>query len=141
MPIHDAEADTEARNLDVVRRALAAVAAGATGDDLAAFFHPQVVQQELPNRLYPAGQTRDLAALLASAARGREVIREQRYDVRSALARGDQVALEVAWSGTLAVPFGAVPAGHTMRATLAMFIELRDGRIYRQRNYDCYDAF
>jgi len=44
-------------------------------------------------------------------------------------------------TGTLAVPFGSIPAGGEMRARFAIFLELRDGRIVRQRNYDCFDPF
>lgn len=65
----------------------------------------------------------------------------QRYEVLNALASGDQVALEVRWTGTLAVPLGSLPAGGQMHATLAMFLEFRDGKIVRQRNYDCYEPW
>ena len=49
--------------------------------------------------------------------------------------------LEVLWAGTLAIPVGSLAAGDEMRAHFAVFIELRDGRIYRQRNYDCFEPF
>ena len=38
------------------------------------FFAPDVVQEELPNRLVPAGAKRDLAALRESAHKGRKVV-------------------------------------------------------------------
>jgi ketosteroid isomerase-like protein len=34
-----------------------------------------------------------------------------------------------------------VPAGGDMRAHFAVVLEIADGRIRRQRNYDCFDAF
>jgi ketosteroid isomerase-like protein len=51
------------------------------------------------------------------------------------------VILEVVWAGTLAIPVGSLAAGDEMRAYFAVFIALRDGRIYRQRNYDCFEPF
>ena len=45
------------------------------------------------------------------------------------------------WTGTLAVPVGALPVGGQMRARFAQFYELRDGKIVAQRNYDCFDPW
>jgi len=128
-------------SLDFVKRYLAALEAGAVGDDLAAFFTADVVQQEFPNRLVPAGATRDLTALLDGASKGQKVMRAQRYELLSAIASGANLAIEVQWTGTLAVALGTIPAGGQMRARFAMFLELRDGKIARQRNYDCFDPW
>jgi ketosteroid isomerase-like protein len=57
------------------------------------------------------------------------------------LAEGERVALEVEWTGTLAVPFGALPAGSQMKAYFAMFLEFREGKIVEQRNYDCSEKW
>jgi ketosteroid isomerase-like protein len=35
----------------------------------------------------------------------------------------------------------AAPAGGQLRARFAMFLEIREGRIARQRNYDCFYPF
>jgi ketosteroid isomerase-like protein len=128
-------------NLEIVKRYLAAIEAGATGGALAAFFAPDVVQEEFPNRLTPNGARRDLAALLDGAEKGQRVLRAQRYEILGAVEAGDTVALEVQWTGTLAIPLGTLPAGGQMRARFAVFIELRDGKIARQRNYDCFDPW
>ncbi|MDC0713963.1 nuclear transport factor 2 family protein [Stigmatella sp. ncwal1] len=128
-------------NLEVVQSYLQALEQGATGEALARFFHPEVSQREFPNRLTPSGATRDMQALLDAAKRGQKVMTSQRYKVLQAVAQGDQVALEVDWSGTLAVPLGSLPAGGTMRAWIGMFVTVRDGRILSQRNYDCFEPF
>ena len=128
-------------NIELARRYLAAIEGGATGAELAAFFAPDMEQIEYPNRLMPAGERRDLAALLDGAVKGQAILRAQRYDVERAYADGDVVVLEVVWVGTLSVPIGTVPAGGDMRAHFAVVLEIVDGRIRRQRNYDCFDAF
>jgi ketosteroid isomerase-like protein len=99
------------------------------------------LQEEFPNRLLPDGAKRDVADMLEAAVRGQKVMTAQRYEILNAIAINNQVALEVQWSGTLAIPFGSIPAGGEMRARSAMFIEFRDGKIVRQRNYDCFDPW
>jgi ketosteroid isomerase-like protein len=115
--------------------------AARAGPPLAAFFTPDAVQDEFPNRVLPHGARRDLRAILDAAARGREVMAAQRYDLLRAVVSGHEVVLEVLWSGTLAVSFGPRAAGSEMRARLAIFLEFREGRIVRQRNYDCYEPW
>lgn len=128
-------------NVDFVKRYLAAIGEGATGDALRAFFHDDVVQEEFPNRLMPEGARRGIAEILEGAIKGQRVVRNQRFDVRSTLVDGDRVAVEVDWSATLQVPLASTPAGGSLRARFAIFVELRDGRILSQRNYDCFDPF
>lgn len=128
-------------NLAAARRYLAAIESGVSGDALAAFFTPDVVQQEFPNRLTPNGATRRLPELLEGAARGLKILKAQRYEVLNALATGEHVALEVQWTGTLAMAVPGLPADGTMRARFAMFMEYRDGKIARQQNYDCFDPW
>jgi ketosteroid isomerase-like protein len=127
--------------LDLVLAMLRAVEQGATGDVLARFFHADVVQEELPNRLTPRGAVNDLAAMQRGAERGAQVVRSQRYDVKRAVVQGDRIALEMTWTAVLAVPVGALAAGDEMRAHLAMFVDVSDGKISAQRNYDCFEPF
>ena len=63
----------------------------------------------------------------------------QSYRIVNAVANGDDLALEVEWEGTAAVPIGQLPAGEKMRARFAVFLQYRDGKIAAQRNYDCFE--
>jgi ketosteroid isomerase-like protein len=127
-------------NLAVALRYLQTLEGGDPEANLA-FFADDVVQEEFPNRLLPNGAVRDLAALREAALRGGEVMAGQRYEVLNAVAEGDRVAVEVRWTGTLAVPVGGIPAGGQMRARFAVFLTFRDGKIVRQHNYDCFDPW
>ncbi len=127
--------------LMLAQRYLSAIEQGATGETLAAFFTDDVVQEEFPNRLVPNGARRDLAGLREAAARGQQVIRVQRYDIQRAVVSDNHVALEVIWTGNLAVPIGTIPVGGQMRAHFAVFLDFRDGKIAAQRNYDCFDPW
>ena len=141
------DAEREAANLETARRYLAAIEAttspnaNAADADPTAYFTADVVQEELPNRLVPAGARRDLTAMREGAERGRRVLKDQRYEVQRAYATGDMVILEVLWVGTLAVSIGTLQPGEEMKAHFAVFLEFRDGRICRQRNYDCFEPF
>ena len=126
-------------NVELAKRYLEAIEAGATGDELADFFAPDAVQEEFPNRLVPMGARRDLTAILDAAARGRAAMAGQSFRILHAVADGDQVALEIEWVGTTAIPIGDLPAGGEMRARFGVFLEYRDGKIAAQRNYDCFE--
>ena len=82
-------------HLDLATRYLAALEQDTTGAALAEFFTPDVVQDELPNRLSTKGVRRDLAGLLDAAIRGRRVVTEQRFVLLHAVANSNDVALEV----------------------------------------------
>ena len=84
-----------------------------------------------------------MAALLQGAESGQKAMRAQRFELLGAIegAGADSVALEVQWTGTLAIPLGSLPAGGQMRARFAVFLEFRGDKIARQRNYDCFDAW
>jgi ketosteroid isomerase-like protein len=131
----------EPENLTLARRYLRALETEADPDMLREFFTEDVVQREYPNRLVAEGATRDLAALVAGNKRGRTVLGNQRYEVRSALVDGDAIALEISWSAVLKVPVGKLAPGDTMRAEFGVFLTFRDGRICSQRNYDCFEPF
>lgn len=126
--------------IELVKAYLAALESGDIERALS-FYAPDAVQEELPNRLYEHGQRRELAALRSSAEKGKELLGRQSYRVENVIANGDDVAAEVDWSAELKIGFGRVAAGSTLRARIAMFVRLRDGRIVSQRNYDCYDPF
>jgi ketosteroid isomerase-like protein len=133
--------DEPAGNLEIARRYLQALERGETGAALKEFLAPDVVLEEFPNLLTPLGKKRDLAAALEAAERGKKVLSRQMYNIKQEIADNDRVALEVEWIGTLAVPFGSIPAGGQMKAFFAVFLEFREGNIIKQRNYDCFEAW
>ena len=131
----------ERDNLERARRYLAAIEGSTAHGGPGAFLAPDIIQIEYPNQFVPNGATRDRAAMADAAERGRRVIQTQRYEVRTAVANGDEVALEVLWVGILAVAIGSLEIGDEMRANFGVFLTFRDGLIARQRNYDCFEPF
>ena len=128
-------------NTLVARQYLQAVESLGALEDVAAFFGPDVVFQEFPNRIAPQGRIRRAGDLSAAYQKGQQLLRSQTYAVQRIIEAGDEVAVELEWTGVLAIPVMNLPAGSEMKAFVAMFLTFRDGKIISQRNYDCYPSF
>ncbi len=110
-------------------------------EELEKFYHPEVEQKEFPNAITKHTAVRNLADLKKGAEKGRSVITEETYEVVQLHSCGETVILEAIWRGILAIQLGSIPAGGTLTAYFAQFFEFKDGMIYRQRNYDCFEPF
>lgn len=129
-----------AENLATARRYLQAIEYSAGADAIAEFFAQEVIVEILPSLYFPKGSRSDLSGIRISFERGKKVMTRQRYLVKNAIASVDQVAMEVEWTGTLAVPFQGIPAGGQMCAHVGIFLQFKNGKIVSQRNYDCYET-
>jgi ketosteroid isomerase-like protein len=130
-------------NVELALEYLRAVESMGPPENVARFYSPDIEFHEFPNRIAPHGRVRKLVDLQAAYGQGQKLLRLQRYEVRRVLESGDEVAVELEWTGVLAM---AVPAmnlaeGFEMKAFVAMFLTFRDGKIVSQRNYDCYPPF
>lgn len=108
-------------------------------DEAQRLMHPEIENREHPNKLNPAGKHYDLAAMRAAGERGRALMASQRFEIRGMIVEGNRAAVQIAWSGTLAVAAGPLPAGHVMRAQICSIIEVKDGKVWRQEQYDCFE--
>ena len=127
-------------NLDTARRYLKAIEDG-DANFVLSLFSPDAVLEQLPNRVYPKGLRANVSRAAEAFEKGRKMFSRQTYEITNQSATGNTVALEVLWTGTLAIPFGTLAADSQMRCHSAMFIEFRDGKIVAQRNYDCFDPW
>ncbi|WP_372783809.1 nuclear transport factor 2 family protein [Phenylobacterium sp.] len=109
--------------------------------DAAQYFAADVVQIEHPNRLKPKGDRRSIAAMQADGQKGLSILRSQTYEIQSAVAGEDRVALEVLWTGVLNVPLGELKPGDAMTCFSGIFLDFKDGKITGQRNFDCFPPF
>lgn len=125
--------------LEHLKRYLAALERGVTGAELAEFFTADAREQGLPNPFSPRGDDRPLADMLVAAERGKQLFSAQSYELLSAVATTQWAAIEVLWIGTLAVAIDKLPVGSRLRARVALFFEMRDGRIALVRHYDSYE--
>jgi ketosteroid isomerase-like protein len=128
---------------DRVKATRALLAAIERGDGVAllALYAENAVQVEHPNRLKPKGDRRAPAKMAEDLERGKLLLAEQRYDVMDVTASGDQVALQVKWTGVLAVPLGGLQPGDAMVCESGIFLRFSGDRIVEQHNYDCFEDF
>ncbi|MBE7171500.1 MAG: nuclear transport factor 2 family protein [Williamsia sp.] len=110
-------------------------------NELEDFYHPEIEQIEFPNALVKTKVIRNLQDLKDGAERGKKVLVKEAYEIKNLVSFKDTVLLECIWRGTLAIPLGNIPAGGQMTAHFAQVFELKDGKIFRQRNYDCFEPF
>ena len=108
-------------------------------DEVARYLHPDVENVEHPNKLLPSGRRYDRAAMQAAGERGKAAMARETYEIRHMIIEGDRAAVQLVWTGTLAVAAGPLPAGHVIRAQICSIIELRDGKVWRQEQYDCFE--
>jgi ketosteroid isomerase-like protein len=128
-------------NADIARHYIAALEKGETGDALARFFTPDLTITEMPNRVTPHGSVADLSKALAAAQRGQQLFGRQIYRITNILESRDSVALEMDWTGITAMLIQNLPPGSEMKDKAAVFLEFREGRIARQRHYDCFEPW
>ena len=134
------QTDPEERNMQVVRRYLEAVER-LDVEEAGSHIDPAIVQVERPNKLYSAGQERGAEQMMRDLPRARQVLQRQSYPIETILASGERVVVETRWTGIVNVPLGRLRPGDAMVAHICMVFTLRDGKIVRQVNYDCYEDF
>ena len=98
---------------------------------VASLLHDDVQVIEHANKLSPNGATYDRAAIRAAGERGAKLMASERYEVRALMCEGDRVIAQITWTGTL-------HDGRSMHAQICSVIELRDGKVWRQEQYDCF---
>lgn len=126
--------------LAIVQAFLDAIVAG-DEDAMMRLLDPQVRRTEHPNRIVPQGRVQGLVEMREGFKKGRGLLARQSYEVLSAVAADERVAVQMTWRGTLAVALGTLEAGDEMVAHCAMFTQLRSGRIVAIDNYDCFAPF
>ena len=93
---------------------------------------------EHPNAIARSGNRRDRAGALEGVRAGRAMMAWQSLEDVRYLTADETVVVRAVWRGALAQAVGGMPAQGRITADVAMFFQLRNGRILRQENYDCY---
>lgn len=129
------------QNEKLVRSFLHMLETRTSTDELDNFYHPEVEQIEYPNSLTKNITVRNLQQLKEAAERGKKLLIKEEYEIKNLISFENTILLECTWKGTMAIPLGNIPAGGQMIAHFAQVFEIKDGKIFRQRNYDCFEPF
>lgn len=112
-----------------------------SSDELDKFYHPDCQQTEFPNAIVKNTIHRGLRDLKNGSDKGQQIMSKEEYEIKNLYSFDTTVILEAVWRGTLSIPIGTIEPGGQMTAYFAQFFEFKDGKIYRQRNYDCFEPF
>src|SRR5579871_2834039 len=91
-------------NLERVARYLRSIESGDFAY-IAELFSPDAVMEQFPNRIYPKGIKSGVREMAEAFEKGRKLLSNQSYEIKSWVAEGDRLSIEVMWTGTLAVAF------------------------------------
>ncbi|MEO6315143.1 MAG: nuclear transport factor 2 family protein [Chitinophagaceae bacterium] len=104
-----------------------------------ALLHTGIEQIQYPNLMIPATRKRTFTNLIEGAEAGKKMLAYQHFAPVHFFETGDAVIAEYTWTGELKVKVGRLKQGQVLKAHICTIFEFRDGKIYRQRNYDCYE--
>jgi ketosteroid isomerase-like protein len=126
--------------IELIERYIHATASPTTTPgDLGALVHPDVEVTIHPNITAPNGTRSTLPEMQAGLKAGQALMAWQKYEIHGHdTPAPDRVVSRTTWTGELAVDLGPWHARTKLRAEIAMFFTLRDGKVYRQENFDCY---
>jgi hypothetical protein len=110
------------RNVSLVHQYLEAVSSFAPFETVRAFFASDILIEEHPNLIAPRGRIRRAADLPAAYELGCQILKSQSYRVKHIIEAGDELAVQLEWTGILAVPVMNLPAESEMKAFVAMFL-------------------
>ncbi len=103
--------------------------------------HPEYVQWELPNQLNSSGTKSDKTESLRRMQTAKTIMASQSYEVTSTLEQGNTVVVEALWRGKMALDAGPFKKDQVLKAFFCMFFEFKDEKIFRVKNYDCFEPF
>lgn len=104
-----------------------------------ALLHPAIEQTEYPNLMIQATRHRSFSNLIEGAEAGKQMLAYQRFEPTRFFETADTVIAEYTWTGELKVKAGRLKKGQVLKAHICTIFEFKDNKIYRQRNYDCYE--
>ena len=104
-----------------------------------AILHPAIEQTEYPNLMIHAIRKRTFSNLMEGAEAGKKMLAFQRFEPVHFFETADIVIAEYTWTGELKVKVGRLKKGQTLKAYVCTVFEFKDDKIFRQRNYDCYE--
>ncbi len=110
-----------------------------TENEYKTIFHAAIEQTEYPNLLIHKTRHRTFSNLIEGAEAGKKMLAYQRFEPRHFFETADAVIAEYTWTGELKVKAGRLKQGQVLKANVCTIFEFRDNKIFRQRNYDCYE--
>jgi ketosteroid isomerase-like protein len=110
-------------------------------NEYAKLLHPEMIATIFPNLISPQIKVYKSADVAGGVEAGKVVLNEQHYIIQQTFETPEALIVESKWTGTMRIDAGKLKKGQSLTAYICFIFEFRDGKIFRQRNYDCYDSF
>jgi len=125
----------------IIEAYFAEIEQGISAESFSKYYTDDALQIDFPNLMVPNGLMQAVSELQYSTTKSKGVLSSQKVKILRYFEVGNTLIVEASWTGTLALPIGQIPIGGQMKASFARFYEFENGKIRRQRNYDCFDPF
>jgi len=110
-----------------------------TENEYKSILHPAIEQTEYPNLMIHSIRKRTFTNFIEGAEAGKKMLAYQRFDPLHFFETDNAVIAEYSWTGELKVKAGRLKQGQVLKAHICTVFEFKDDKIFRQRNYDCYE--
>ena len=110
-----------------------------TENEYKSILHPAIEQTEYPNLMIHSIRKRTFTNFIEGAEAGKKMLAYQHFEPIQFFETGDTVVAEYTWTGELKVKVGKLKQGQVLKAHVCTIFEFKDDKIFRQRNYDCYE--
>lgn len=128
--------------LEIIKQYLNRIEQSCTSEeDYRDLLHPEIEQTEFPNWLTDRVTVSNWDILFKRMASGKGFLKEQKYDIQHVFESGDTLVSEIIWTATVGTDIGQFQTGQQLKAYFCCVFEFKDGKIFRQRNYDCFERF
>ena len=125
--------------IEIVKKYISAIEDKTDINEIFRFYHPEIEQIEFPNLLLRNKTVRKLGDLKDAYLKGKAVLQSEKYKIINAFEQNNVVIIEAQWRGVLAIPYGNKRPGDELKANFAQFYEFKNDKIFKQRNYDCFE--
>ncbi|TGK25238.1 nuclear transport factor 2 family protein [Leptospira stimsonii] len=106
-----------------------------------AILHPEIEQIEYPNALTKSITVSRFEDLMRRMPAGKNLLKEQTFQIRQYLEKENTAVVEADWEATVRSDLGPFRENQNLKAYLCMIFEFKDEKIFRQKNYDCFEPF
>lgn len=106
-----------------------------------AILHPEIEQIEYPNALTKSITVSRFEDLMRRMPAGKNLLKEQTFQIRQYLDKENTAVVEADWKATVRSDLGPFRENQNLKAYLCMIFEFKDEKIFRQKNYDCFEPF
>ncbi|MCG6168230.1 nuclear transport factor 2 family protein [Leptospira sp. FAT2] len=110
-------------------------------EEFKTILHPEIQQIEYPNALTKTVTVSNWEDIFRRMPAGKNLLKRQVFRMQSYLENGDTVVVEAEWEATVKTDLGPFKTDQNLKAYFCMIFEFKENKIYRQKNYDCFEPF